>query len=144
MNLPIVAFALQEITAFAWLGLIWTVQLVSYPGFLHVPADQFPAVHRAHSRRISWVVVPLFIMEVAACVAWLCLLPDTRTAWHVSVMACVAMAWTSTFLIQVPLHHRLSRQPETAVILRLIATNWLRTIAWSGKAGLMVWHALAP
>ena len=144
MDLPSLAFALQEISAFAWLGLIWTVQLVSYPGFLHVPPEQFPAAHRAHSLRIAWVVVPLFIMEVAACLVWLCLLLDTRTAWHFSVAACVAVAWTSTFLIQVPLHHRLSRQPEATAIRRLIATNWIRTIAWSGKAGLMVWHALAP
>ncbi len=144
LNLPNVAFALQKFTAFAWLGLIWTVQLVSYPGLLLVPPEQFPAAHRAQSRRITWVVVPLFIMEIAACLAWLYLLPDTRTAWHFSVVACVAAAWTSTFLIQIPLHHRLSRHPEITVLRRLIATNWIRTIAWTGKAGLMVWHALAP
>ena len=144
LNLPNVAFALQEITAFAWLGLIWTVQLVSYPGFLHIPPDQFPAAHRAHSLRITWVVVPLFIMEIAACLAWLWILPDTRTLWHLSVVACVAAAWMSTFLIQVPLHHRLSQHPETTLLRRLIATNWIRTMAWSAKAGLMVGHALAP
>lgn len=142
MNLNEIALIAQELTAFVWVGLIWTIQLVSYPGFLHLPADQFPAAHKDHAWRITLIVAPLFLLEISATLLWLLVLPETRTPWHLAVMGCVATAWLSTFLIQVPLHHRLSVEPKHADMRTLIATNWIRTVAWTAKAGLMVGLAL--
>jgi hypothetical protein len=47
--------------------------------------------------------------------------------------------WICTFAVQVPLHHRLAQGFDRAVIEVLIHGNWIRTILWSLRAGLMLW-----
>jgi len=129
--------ALQFFSAFALFGLIWTVQLVVYPAFRHVPAERFTSAHQAHTRRISWIVIPLMMMEATASAAWV--LYDRPLSPHQNgALACVAAAWLSTFLIQVPLHHRLSRGFDPAAIERLIHSNWIRALAWSGKTVILL------
>jgi hypothetical protein len=46
-------------------------------------------------------------------------------------LATLAFIWVSTFAIQVPLHAKLARGFDRAVWRWLVATNWLRTIAWT-------------
>jgi hypothetical protein len=58
----------------------------------------------------------------------------------------LAVVWASTFLLQVPCHHRLEQGYEAAAIRRLVATNWLRTLAWSGRgacATALLWPLAA-
>lgn len=43
----------------------------------------------------------------------------------------LVLIWVSTFAVQVPLHERLALGFDRAVWHRLVATNWLRTIAWT-------------
>ena len=49
----------------------------------------------------------------------------------------VAIVWLSTFVLQVPIHNRLKSGKDERLIRRLVATNWVRTIAWSLKALLL-------
>lgn len=130
------AHHMQIISAFALFGLIWTVQLVVYPAFRHVAPDVFPTAHRSHTRRISWIVIPLLLGELWASVIWLRHF-DALAVHQRAALACTALAWLSTFLIQVPLHHRLSQGHDSATLHRLILTNWIRTAAWTGKAVLL-------
>ena len=54
-------------------GVIWTVQLVHYPGFAQVAQESFGAFHRLHSRRISWVVLGPMVLELllaGALIGW--------------------------------------------------------------------------
>ena len=44
----------------------------------------------------------------------------------------------STALVQVPLHDRLRAHYTDIAARRLVATNWIRTIAWSLRAALVV------
>lgn len=129
--------AMQLFSAFALFGLIWTVQLVVYPAFRHVPPDRFTSAHRAHTGRIAWVVIPLLGMEGAATAAWLWY-ERPLSPYQTGALACVAVAWLSTFLLQVPLHHRLGRGFDAAAIERLIGSNWIRTLAWSGKTVILL------
>lgn len=46
--------------------------------------------------------------------------------------------FASTFFIQVPLHQKLSVGKDSHLIYRLVRTNWMRTIAWTLKAILMI------
>jgi hypothetical protein len=54
-------------------------------------------------------------------------------------VALVGIAWASTAFVQVPLHGTLARGFDEDAHARLVATNWVRTIAWSGHAALMAW-----
>ena len=56
----------------------------------------------------------------------------------------IAICWMSTLLIQVPLHLRLKANHAAASIERLLLTNWIRTLAWSGRAFLVASWLLLP
>ena len=46
----------------------------------------------------------------------------------------IVINWSSTFLLQVPIHNRLRSGKKEVLIRRLVATNWIRTIAWCLKS----------
>jgi hypothetical protein len=49
-----------------------------------------------------------------------------------------AVAIGTTAFVSAPLHERLNAHFNTATLDRLIATNWIRTIAWTCRAGLAI------
>lgn len=119
-------------------GLIWMVQLVHYPLFAQVGTEQLVAYERAHSARITPLVMPLMLLELAATV-WMCLQapPSMRLfAWLGAGL--LAIVWGSTFFLQVPCHRVLEHQADPAAIRQLVATNWLRTIAWTARGAIAV------
>ena len=121
-------------------GLIWTVQLVHYPGFARVEPVQFAQFHREHSTRMSWVVLAPMLLELGAA-GWLAwqgtgLSPTAR--W--GQLALVLVAWASTFLLSVPFHNRLGRDGYNYVAIDgLVRTNWPRTLAWTARLALLGW-----
>ncbi len=132
---------LQLLSTLAMFGLIWFVQVVHYPLFLQVGAAQFPAYEAAHANRTTYIVAPLMLLELAT--AALLLLPGLRPAmistWQAwAGAALVAVIWFSTAFLQVPLHNRLQLGYSADVISKLVATNWIRTIAWSVRAMLVL------
>ena len=123
-------------------GLCWFVQIVHYPLFAHVGSAQFVAYEREHCRRVSFVVVPTMLAEVAAAI-WLWLVaPPAVAPLAVAGLVLLAVVWVSTFALQVPCHTRLSQSPDRAAMARLVAGNWVRTAAWSLRAGLAWWIVL--
>lgn len=132
---------LQLLSTLAMFGLIWFVQVVHYPLFLQVGVENFPAYEAAHANRTTYVVAPLMLLELAT--AGLLLLPGLRpgmiSAWQAwAGAALVGVIWLSTALLQVPLHDRLHAGYSADVIGKLVATNWIRTIAWSLRAVLVL------
>lgn len=120
--------------AFSWglAILIWLVQLIIYPGFHRIPREVFPVYHRWYALRISLVVLPLMIGEVVFVVGWWWSGADPNDAYLATLA--VGVVWLSTFVLQVPIHKRLQEGKDEALIRRLVATNWIRTAAWSLKA----------
>ena len=120
--------------AVSWglLVLIWIVQLIVYPGFLRISADRFKTFHRWYAVRITIIVLPLMIGEVVLLLGWWWAAFDLSAAYAATLA--VAIVWLSTFRLQVPIHKRLQHAKEDALIRRLVATNWIRTAAWSLKA----------
>jgi hypothetical protein len=57
--------------------------------------------------------------------------------------ALVLVVWLSTFLLQVPGHNRLKNGKDRILIRRLVATNWIRTAAWSLKALIVTLASIA-
>ena len=115
--------------------LIWLVQLIIYPGFHKIPRESFTAYHRWYVVRISCVVLPLMTGELVLTIWWV--LSDNYSSISVSVGSLVLIVWLSTFALQVPIHNQLQRGKEDKLIRRLVATNWIRTAAWSLKAGIV-------
>lgn len=121
-------------------GLIWFVQVVHYPLFAAVGGERFGAYHTAHSRRTTAVVMPVMLVEAGGAVllAWQ---PPAAVpiaaAW--AGLLLVGVVWISTALIQVPRHAQLGGGFDGAAIESLVRGNWLRTAAWSARAGLLLW-----
>ena len=117
-------------------GLIWFVQVVHYPMFAYVGPEAFAAYHARHTTRTLWVVIGPMVVELltAAALAWL-----HPAAWTWAGLALVVVIWLSTAAVQVPRHGRLSKAFDAAVVRSLSRTNWVRTVAWSLRAGLMAW-----
>ena len=116
-------------------GVIWFVQLVHYPLFAAVGEGEAAAYHRAHGRRTSWVVGPPMLVELATAVALVVASPGgVGRVWPWSALALLGVIWLSTAALQVPAHTRLDAGRDAAVERRLVAGNWIRTVAWSGRA----------
>ena len=123
-------------------GLIWFVQVVHYPLFRGVGSSDFAMYEQRHTGLTSWVVGPPMLIEGATAVSlfWLC--PSGIPTWQVWLgVALLAVVWLSTALVQVPCHNLLSKGFDVAVHERLVATNWVRTIAWSSRGLLVLWMA---
>lgn len=122
----------------ALVGLIWVVQLVVYPALQLVDERGFAAYHSAHMQRITWVVAPLMLTEVATLALVLAYSGYGSSARLASAAALVAV-WASTAFVQVPLHTQLRNcGKDNAVIARLVASNWLRTVLWSARGALVL------
>ena len=136
------AWLVQLATTLPLAGLIWTIQLVHYPAFVLVGAPTFGAFHAAHSRRITYLVAPLMLAELAAAVAAVVWRDPTVATWIAWMgLGLVASAWISTGLLSVPLHDRLGRGLDERTARRLVATNWPRTLAWTARSVGLVWLA---
>ncbi|WP_412067826.1 hypothetical protein [Rubrivirga sp. IMCC43871] len=126
----------------ALVGLIWTIQVVHYPLFAGVGESGWAAYEAAHQSRITLVVGPLMVIEIVSA-AWLVFeRPALLPGWSVVLGATlVAVIWASTAFIQVPLHSALASTFDADAHARLVATNWVRTLAWTARGGLALWMA---
>ena len=107
------------------LGFQLTVSLVVYPALADTPRDRWRDVHAAHSRRITWVVAPLYVLVAAACVRALVAGPGS---WEVVAIAGNALAAATTALVAAPLHGRLGAGPSAELIRRLRRADAFRTL----------------
>ena len=120
------------------------VQIVHYPLMAQVGASTWSTYHRLHSGRITRIVAPLMIVESATAFALVAAAPPALTSWMAWLGAGLAIfVWVVTFFVSVPLHERLSPRFDPSIHARLVATNWLRTVAWSTRAVLSLWMLAA-
>ena len=117
----------------AMTGLIWFVQVVHYP--LLPPLDA--AGNAEHQRRTGWVVALPMAVEAITAVALVADRPDgVPLGLAVAGLALVAVLWVTTALVQVPRHRDLALGAGDAA--RLVRGNWIRTAAWTTRAGIAV------
>jgi hypothetical protein len=132
-----IAIVAHGIVTWFLVGLIWIVQRVHYPSMHYVEPDRFVPFEKMHCDRIGQIVAPIMILEGVIAAGLLFLAPNAM-ALGLAVVGVVlaAINWWSTFFIQVPLHNHLQQGKNTDTIDRLVATNWIRTIAWSARGGI--------
>ena len=118
-------------------GLIWFVQIVHYPLFAGVGAPGWTGYAAAHTGRTRWVVGPPMLTEAAAALVLVLRPPaEVPAAWAWTGLGLLAVVWLSTAFIQVPRHRLLADGFDAGVARSLVATNWLRTVAWTARAAL--------
>ncbi|MDW8298139.1 MAG: hypothetical protein RML95_02260 [Anaerolineae bacterium] len=124
----------------AMFGAIWIVQVVHYPLFSRVGIESFRAYETAHTSLITLVVMPLMFAELITAFL-LALQPPRGTPLIIAWigLGLVGVTWLSTAFIQVPLHSKLSAGFDASAHQALVTTNWIRTIAWSLRAVLVLW-----
>jgi hypothetical protein len=130
---------LQAFATFAMTGLIWFVQVVHYPLFRSVGAPGYAAYQAEHMRLTTLVVAPLMLLE-AATALWLVLdrpaFVSSARAW--AGLALLAVAWLATVFLSVPRHEALRHGFDASAHAALVATNWIRTAAWSARSVLLL------
>ena len=138
LPLPETLLLIQYTATALMTGIICFVQIVHYPLFARIPSDGFTQYEQAHTVRTSWVVAPLMILELATAAALpLLRVPVAATHAYLAALGCLFLIWASTFLIQVPLHGILEKYADTKAMRKLVTTNWIRTILWTVRLGLM-------
>ncbi len=131
------ALLLQAATTLPLVGLIWTVQVVHYPLFDGVGAEGFVEYERRHAARITWLVAPLMLAELAVSGWLIARVPAGVPAWQCYAGAAMtAGIWLSTLCLQVPRHAELAAGFAPAAHAALVTTNWLRTALWTGRGAL--------
>lgn len=133
-------FILQLASTWFLVGLIWTIQVVHYPLFAGVGEDRFAAYEATHARLITLVVGPMMLVEAATTLLFLTVRPAGVPVWVAWVgLVLLAIIWISTAALQVPAHGRLAEGFDSGVHASLVATNWIRTIAWTARGVLLAW-----
>jgi hypothetical protein len=122
-------------------GVAWQAQVVSYPLFGEVSAEEFPAYHLTYNAAIPLVVIVPGFLGFFASVA----LPWTRPADVSPRLAALVSATglgaiLSTLLWAIPMHDRLDRIGQDAATLdSLLQANAVRTGLLTLGAGALVW-----
>ncbi|NGP88402.1 hypothetical protein [Fodinibius halophilus] len=114
-------------------GLIWFVQIVHYPSFLDINAQDLPLYHKNHIKRTGYVVIPPMLIELITSI-WLVIAFKTLWDFNIAGLVLVVLIWISTFILQAPMHQRLQELAEPRLIKKLVYTNWIRTFLWSFKS----------
>lgn len=140
-----VVVAAHTVSTCMMVGIIWFVQIVHYPLFAAVGSDAFPAYQAANLRLTTWVVLPTMAVEMATAVLLIAgAVPGIDPRFNWTAAGFLAIAWLSTFLIQVPLHEQITLQWNADVGERLVLSNWIRTVAWSARGIIAVIICVSP
>lgn len=120
-------------------AVIWFVQLVTYPQFAEISPGNFADYHASYSSRITLLVGPLMCAELACAVivAFRCWSSSVRPLALAGLLLAAAL-WAITGAIQVPQHGKLATGFDLPTIRSLVAGNWIRTILWTIRLGLVL------
>jgi hypothetical protein len=122
-------------------GLIWFVQVVHYPLMARVGEVGYAAYQAGHTARTGLVVGPPMLLEAATATV-LVLLPagSGPPMWSRWLgLGLLAVVWVSTAVFSVPRHGQLAGGFDAGAHAALVSTNWIRTLAWTARAGLAAW-----
>jgi len=127
----------------AYAGFQWTVHLVVYPQFTGVPASAFAAYERAHQRRLSVLVGPLFGALVLSTSLLVVAGPPALPWWGLAgsvVLLLVVLGTTAA--LAVPLHRRLGTGWDAGAHHALVRVDAVRVAAATADVVLAVTLAL--
>lgn len=134
MNIDSLAWGLQIASCLFMAGVISIVQLIHYPSFRLIDRNQFSKFHAEHTQALGIIAGPSMLIELVTAI-WIC---QSGEVWLMANLAAVVALWIITFGVSVPAHNRLASGFDEAAWLRLVRSNWLRTLLWISRGALMI------
>ena len=132
-------FLMHLFSTLFMVGVIWFAQAVHYPLLGRVGKEAFAAYEQENTRRTGWVVIPVMAVELATALLLLWRQPEGFLPFYAWLNAgLLATIWVSTFALQGPYHHRLTRGFDPLTHRSLVETNWIRTAAWTIRGILLL------
>lgn len=120
---------LHLLVDFGLLVLIWMIQLIVYPSFLHYTKENLFSWHKKYTLMISFIVAPLMLAQLGIAIFLIIATPDIYT---ITALLIIGMLWVSTFLQFVPIHNAISNNNfNIGQLHKLVSRNWIRTVLWS-------------
>ena len=120
---------LRLLLDFGLVVLIWIIQRIIYPSFLHYKSQNLIVWHNIYTSRFSAIVIPLMLGQLAISVYQVFMLANVYTV--ISLLFIVAI-WLSTFLQFVTIHAKISKGIiDEHLLVSLVKKNWTRTILWT-------------
>lgn len=130
---------IQLFTTFYMTGIIWLIQVIHYPLFKLVEAQNWQNYHKKHLQLTSIVIAGPMIIEILSLGLLFYLIPDYRSSTAMLLSAILLIIiWATTFFISVPTHNRLALKFDDGPWKFLVQTNWIRTISWTLKSFLIL------
>jgi hypothetical protein len=114
------------------------VQIVHYPLFSEIAPQDFPNYEKKNFRT-AWIVGPVMLIELAS---GLWLFKDAFNFYLLANIVWLGIIWMSTAAIQMPLHRKLAKQYNQRYKRLLVQTNWIRTIFWSLRCGILAYYII--
>ena len=112
--------------------------------WVYVGPKEFARVHHESGQGILYAyVIPLAALTVCTALMLWYRLPVISAQWVWAALACHAVTWLSTALVQIPMQRQLDRAQDAALLNHLIATDWLRITAlvlFSGLVARMIFQ----
>ncbi|MGB1249701.1 MAG: hypothetical protein ACPG8W_03645 [Candidatus Promineifilaceae bacterium] len=120
-------------------GLIWTIQVVHYPLFASVGLDEYVRFQAGHQWRITLIVLPTMVLELAVAGALLWFRPKSIPSWQLVLgFALVGLIWFVTVFVSSAQHGILDSGFDVTAHRTLVSTNWIRTFAWTARGSLAI------
>lgn len=114
---------------FGLVVLIWMVQRVVYPSFLHYSSKNLVIWHKKYTSSFSPIVIPLMVGQLSISLYHVI---ASTSAYSLINFALVGLAWASTFLQFVPIHLTISKGlANEKMLIELTHKNWARTVLWT-------------
>jgi hypothetical protein len=121
-------------------GVIWIIQMIHYPSFLHISPDRFPEFHRFHSSQITWIVGPMMLLQLGSALSLTWSAPALYPSfWNWVFLGLSLAVFFATAAFSIPAHQELSQAFQPAALSRLVQTNWIRTVLWTLHCLLCFW-----
>ena len=95
---------LNFLVSLIMMGIIIVTQIVSYPMFLNVNKKNFTTFHLEYVKRITSIVMPIMILELAISVSLFFIFDGILAK---ICLITLILIFISTGLIQVPIHEKL-------------------------------------
>ena len=114
---------------FGLLVLIWIIQRIVYPSFLHYNSKDLVNWHKVYTSRLTFIVMPLMLGQLGISIYQLIMEIDLYTVLSLII---IIVIWVSTFLQFVPIHAQISKGKASQKMLdSLVKKNWIRTFLWT-------------
>ena len=115
-------------------GLCWFVQIVHYPLFRAMKLEDLPQ-YEQKNKVTGYITVTVMTVEL---ITGLVLVYQQFELIYILNIVFLALIWLSTMVYQVPMHLKLMIVASNETISKLIRTNWIRTLSWTIRSGILM------